>query len=128
MADTPQRSPRLAAYRGEYRKNLREKIDADGALADIEKVNKKIKAKWKTLDPAQVGALKLLSDNSWRKLGKLLPDLKAVEHDPGEYAENLARDQMNARLAEIYATAHSRIVGRGSDGAVPADDSPSTTH
>jgi hypothetical protein len=128
MADTPQRSPRLAAYRGEYRKNLREKIDADGALADIEKVNKKIKAKWKSLEPAQVGALKLLSDNSWRKLGKLLPDLKAVEHDPGEHAENLARDQMNVRLAEIYAAAHSRIDGRGSGGALPLDVGSKSTH
>lgn len=128
MTDSPHKSPRLAAYRGEYRKNLREKIDADGALADIEKVNKKIKAKWKSLEPAQVGALKLLSDNSWRKLGKLLPDLKAVEHDPGEHAENLARDQMNVRLAELYAAAHSRIDGRGSGGVVPADDSPATTH
>lgn len=128
MADIPQRSPRLAGFRGEYRKNLREKIDADGALADIEKVNQKIKAKWKSLEPAQVGALKLLADNSWRKLGKLLPDLKAVEHDPGEHAEALARDAMNVRLAELYATAHSRIDGRGSAGALSSDAGSESTH
>lgn len=124
MAEGAHKSPRLAAHRGEYRKILRDKLDAEKALEEIQCVEDQINSEWRELAPAQVGALRVLLESKWRKVNKFLPDPKAVEHDPGEYSEQLARDQLNARLAELYATANSRLDGRGSEGVADADATP----
>ena len=117
MADSPSRSPRLAAWRGENRKILREKLNAEGAIEDIALVDKTVRDNWKTVEPAQVGALKLLADNAWRKLAKVLPDVKAVEHDVGENAEEMTRERLNERLAAIVGRANRSTDGRGSTGS-----------
>lgn len=128
MADGAHKSPRLAAHRGEYRKILREKINAEDALEEISHVEQQIKSKWESLAPAQVGALKVLLESKWRKVNKFLPDPKALEHDPGEYAEALARDQLNVRIAELYARVDSRAHGRGGEGIAGANAGSDSTH
>lgn len=129
MADTDVKSnPRLLAYRGEARKILRDKINAEAALDEIEQIESKLHSKAGKLSAPAVGALKAVLESKWKRVAKILPDIKAVEHDPGEHAEKLARDQLNLRLAELYAAAHSRIDGPGSTGVVQPPESPATTH
>jgi hypothetical protein len=128
VSDHPQQSPRLAAWRGESRKILRDKLKAESAIEDLDMVNETVKAKWSDLNPAQVGALKLLADNAWRKLAKVLPDVKAVEHDIGENAEKLTREALNERLAALHAGANRRLDGRGSEGSAGTDPGAPTAH
>jgi 6-pyruvoyl-tetrahydropterin synthase len=63
-----------------YRDVARENIQIGVCLAIIDKVDKKLMAEHEQMDLATVPALKLLCDNQWRKLAKVLPDLKQVEH------------------------------------------------
>lgn len=129
MADSQiEKSPRLAAWRGETRKILRDKLKAEKAIDDLDLVNETVRTLWNDLSAPQVGALKLLADNAWRKLAKVLPDLKAVEHDIGENAEKLTRDAVNERLAALHAGADRRLNGRRGEGSAGVDDRPETAH
>lgn len=129
MSDSPvEKSPRLQAWRGETRKVLRDKLKAERAIDDLDMVNDTVRTKWGELSAPQVGALKLLADNAWRKLAKVLPDVKAVEHDVGENTEKLTRDLLNERLAALHAGARRRLDGRGSAGSAESDDGTSTAH
>jgi hypothetical protein len=129
VTDSPvEKSTRLQAWRGETRKILRDKLKAESAIDDLDMVSATVKAKWEELSAPQVGALKLLADNAWRKLAKVLPDVKAVEHDVGENAEKLTRDVLNERLAAIQSRANRRIDGRGSEGSAGDHDGTGATH
>lgn len=129
MADQQtEKDGHLHNWRGARRQSLREKIKAEALLDDLELIRKQCMDNAPTMTANQVGALKLAADIATKQLSKVLPDVKAVEHDPGEHTEKLARDTLNVRIAELYARANSRIDGRGSAGALPSDDSPATTH
>ena len=120
-------SSRLAAWRGERRTELRNMIKAEELLESLEVIRTEALGK-KKIAANRVGALKLAADIAYRQLAKVLPDVKAVEHDPGEHTERLARDQINARLAELYAATHSRIDGSGSTGTALVIGSEAKTH
>ena len=128
MSDVPQRSPKLAKYRGEYRKDLREKLNAEQAIEEIGALENQLSTGAGTLSAAAVGALKTVLESKWKKVAKILPDLKSVERETGETAEQLAREALNVRLAELHAAAHSRVNGSGSTGIIPAPESGTTTH
>jgi hypothetical protein len=102
-------------------------IKAEELLESLEVIRAEALTK-KKLNANRVGALKLAADIAYRQLAKVLPDVKAVEHDPGEHTEKLARDQINARLAELYAATHSRIDGSGSAGTALITGSETKTH
>ena len=128
MADNPeQRSARLNEWRGVQRQELRNMIKAEQLLADLENIRAQAQGP-KKLSPAKVGALKLAADIACKLLTKVLPDVKAVEHDPGEHTEQLAREQLNLRIAELYALATSRLNGSGGAGTLQAPESGPTTH
>lgn len=107
---------------------LREQIDAEKCLETIGEVEKVLAEQWESIGRNQVAALKLRVDAAFKKLAKILPDVKAVEHDPGEHAEELTRERINERLAELYARTNSRANGRGGEGAAVSDSDASTTH
>jgi hypothetical protein len=121
-------SPRLAAYRGEARQILREKLKAEEALADIEKTEQLLADNYKTLSAPQVGALRAVLESKWRKVAKILPDLKAVEHEPGENAERLTRDQMQHELTVLHARVAERMHGRGTAADSVAVPGTGPTH
>lgn len=129
MADhQTEKDGHLHNWRGARRQSLREKIKAEALLDDLELIRKQCMDKADSMTANHVGALKLAADIAAKQLAKVLPDVKAVEHDPGEHTEKLARDTLNVRIAELYAAANSRVDGRGSAGALSPDDGSATTH
>jgi len=57
-----------------------------GIIQDIEEI---LLDKWPTLTKNQIDALKLIVDIQFRKLAKILPDLKLMEHGMGETASKV---------------------------------------
>jgi hypothetical protein len=107
---------------------LREAIQAEKLLSDLEVIRKRAMRTAKKMSANEVGALKLSADIACRQLAKVLPDVKAVEHDPGEHAENLTREALNERLAAIFAGVRERLDGRRSAGSDPVDVGAAPTH
>lgn len=129
MADSPiERSRRLQSWRGETRKILRDKLNAEKAIDDIALVDKTVREKWQRMSAPQVGALKLLADNSWRKLAKVLPDVKAVEVDIGEHSEESDRDVLLNRIAALHRRATERLERQRAEGAPASSDGSGATH
>lgn len=58
---------------------LRESLKAGEYLRQLDMISDKVNGNWESMDTAQTGALKLLADLQFRRLAKVLPDLKAVE-------------------------------------------------
>ena len=62
----------------------KQRLSLARSLEIVDLVDKKLLASHEQMDLATVPALKLLCDNQWRRINKLLPDLKAqdvkVEH------------------------------------------------
>lgn len=121
-----ERDGHLHNWRGARRQSLREQIKAEKLLEDLETIRQR--AMTEQLTAIQVGALKLAADIACKQLAKVLPDVKAVEHDPGEHTEKLTRDLLNERLAALQRRADSRIDGRGSEGSAAPDADAATTH
>jgi len=71
--------PTAAGRRAIAREVTRDRIDAGRCLARLAKIEDELEANWRTMDLGEVPALKLLADIQFRKLAKVLPDLKAVE-------------------------------------------------
>ena len=109
-------SKRLRAWRDERRRVLRQKIDAEKALDSIDLVDQTVREKWQDMTPAQVGALRLMADNAWRKVDKFLPSPKTVENEPVEY-DDIDRASIARELADIRA----RLAGRRDTGRVAGD-------
>lgn len=129
MADSDIKSnPRLLAYRGEARAILRDKVKADEALDDIAKTERILADGYETLSAPQVGALKAVLESKWKRVAKALPDLKSVEHEPGEHAERLTRDQMAHELALLHARVAGRLHGRGVEPDPSAVPGAGSTH
>jgi hypothetical protein len=118
----------LHNWRGARRQSLREQIKATDLLTDMELIRKQCMENAPTMSANHVGALKLAADIAAKQLAKVLPDVKAVEHDPGEHTERLQRDTLNVRIAELYAAANRRLDGRGSSGTVSGDIGAESTH
>lgn len=129
MADPQtEKDGHLHNWRGARRKTLREMIKAEQLLTDLEVIRKRAKRNAKKMSANEIGALKLAADIACRQLAKVLPDVKAVEHDPGEHAERLTREALNERLAALQSRANSRLDGRGSEGSGGVSNGAGSTH
>lgn len=49
-------------------------------MSKLDWIEKQVETRLSTLDLGEVPALKLLADIQFRKLAKVLPDLKAIDH------------------------------------------------
>jgi len=58
---------------------LREGLKGREYLRQLDNIDKIVSDEWKTLDGPQIQALKLKADLQFRRLAKVLPDLKATE-------------------------------------------------
>lgn len=58
----------------------RERLRASVCIKNLEWVESEIRERLQQLDLAEVPALRLYADIQLRKMAKVLPDLKAVEH------------------------------------------------
>jgi hypothetical protein len=72
--------PNNNRYKSLSRDRIRESIDAGKCLARIENVLDLLHGGYLQLGPEETMALRAAMDGSFRLLGKVLPDLKAVEH------------------------------------------------
>ena len=64
----------------QYRREaLREELQAREYLRQIDQVNTDVSENWQILSSEQISALRLKSDINFKRLAKVLPDLKAVE-------------------------------------------------
>ena len=61
------------------RENLREELKAREYLRQLDEVAGDVSENWRTLSSEQVSALRLKSDLNFKRLAKVLPDLKAIE-------------------------------------------------
>ena len=68
---------------------LRERLRPFDSLDLINEVQEIVKQEWETLGKNQIDALKLQCDIQFRKLSKVLPDLKAMDHNMGDTASNV---------------------------------------
>jgi len=59
---------------------LREELKAREYLRQLDEVASEVTENWKSLSSEQVAALRLKTDLNFKRLAKVLPDLKAVEH------------------------------------------------
>ncbi len=68
---------------------LRERMRPFDALDIINEVQDIVRDQWEVLGKNQIDALKLQVDIQFRKLTKVLPDLKAMDHSVGESASKV---------------------------------------
>lgn len=68
---------------------LRDRLRPFDAVDTINEIQIIIKDEWRMLGKNQIDALKLQSDIQFRKLSKLLPDLKAMDHSVGDTASKV---------------------------------------
>jgi hypothetical protein len=68
---------------------LRERMRPFDALDIINEVQDIVRDQWEVLGKNQIDALKLQVDIQCRKLSKVLPDLKAMDHSVGESASKV---------------------------------------
>ena len=68
---------------------LRDRLRPFDAVDTINEIQTIIRDEWRTMGKNQVDALKLQSDIQFRKLSKILPDLKAMDHSVGETASKV---------------------------------------
>ena len=68
---------------------LRERLRPFDALDLINEVQQIVQDEWQNLGKNQIDALKLQCDIQFRKLSKVLPDLKAMDHNMGETASKV---------------------------------------
>ena len=68
---------------------LRDRLRPHESISIINEVEEIIREKWVGLGKNQIDALKLLVDIQFRKLAKVLPDLKVVDGAVGETASKV---------------------------------------
>ena len=61
------------------REALREELQAREYLRQIDQVNTDVTEHWQTLSSEQIAALRLKTDINFKRLAKVLQDLKAIE-------------------------------------------------
>ena len=70
---------RAAKLRQENQDALRARIDGKTCLTKIDSIDQTFSEEWRSLGKNQVDALKARAEIQFRKLAKVLPDLKSVE-------------------------------------------------
>jgi hypothetical protein len=68
---------------------FRERLRPQDALDILEEVQNTVRDQWEVLSKNQIDALKLQSDIQFRKLAKIIPDIKAMDHNIGETASKV---------------------------------------
>ena len=58
---------------------LRDKLKAGEYIKQIDEVSTTLQAQWQSLDRDQLSGLKLIADINFKRLNKVLPDLKSIE-------------------------------------------------
>lgn len=61
------------------REALREELQAREYLRQLQEVDDSLSSNWRVLTSEQVAALRLRTDINFKRLAKVLPDLKAIE-------------------------------------------------
>ena len=79
---------------------------APGDVERLEAIQVRLKEAGPNLSPRALQALKLEIETIFRKLAKILPDEKVVEHDIGEnVAGSISDDELDTRIAELLRKA-----------------------
>lgn len=78
------RKKRAQKIREQRQEAIRESLKAQEYLRQLETTAKTIQKEWKSMSSEQSSALRLLADINFKRLAKVLPDLKVVEHSGGE--------------------------------------------
>lgn len=68
---------------------IRERLRPHDCVDIINEIESTLRDEWSNLGKNQVDGLKLLADIEFRKLAKILPDLKAMDHGIGETASKV---------------------------------------
>jgi len=68
---------------------LRERLRPFDALDIINEVQGIVQDQWEQLSKNQIDALKLQTDIQFRKLSKIIPDVKAMDHGVGDTASKV---------------------------------------
>ena len=58
---------------------IRETLQASEYLRQLESIANTVNEEWKSLTTEQIQSLKLLADINYKRLNKVLPDLKSIE-------------------------------------------------
>lgn len=66
------------------RDNLREELQAREYLRQLQEIDKELCDNWKQMKSDSVAALRLRADINFKRLAKVLPDIKAIEHSGPE--------------------------------------------
>jgi len=93
------------------RDELRSQIDGKALLEDIADIARILHAKeapHDKLHAVKVGALKAAADIKLRLLGKVLPDVKAVEVDKGEHWLSVSDAELDERIEQLRSQLESR--------------------
>ena len=69
----------ITKQRKQRREALREELKAREYLRQLDIIDSELADNWKTLSSENVAALRLKADLNFKRLAKVLPDLKAVE-------------------------------------------------
>lgn len=83
---------------------LRDRLRPADAITAIREIEGILLDEWRGLTRNQIDALKLRTDIQFRKLSKVLPDLKAMDHNVGDTASkvtfvlNLGETQATQRI------------------------------
>lgn len=93
--------------RRETRRKLRERIDGAQALDTLTAIDKELAERGREMKAVEMGAMKLRVEIARTKLDKVLPDLKAVEHEIGESLAELADSELESRLAQLIGKART---------------------
>lgn len=99
--------------RRETRRKLRERIDGAEALETLGEIDHELATRGKEMKAVEMGALKLRVEIARTKLDKVLPDLKAVEHEIGESLAELADAELESRLALLLGKTRTPATSAG---------------
>lgn len=104
------------ADRNKNRQVMRGKIDGVELLEDVIKIAKDLAkcARLGNINPQTVAALRASADIQLKVLNKVLPDVKSVENDEGEYSSSMNDRDLNERIRQLI----DRFNERGGDAGV----------
>lgn len=103
----------MSSDKEKHRKKLRERIPVAKLLRDVEEIADVLygkqgpydatsdKAKVEKLHAVRVGALKASADLKLKLIAKVLPDLKAVEHELGDSFDNVTEQELDERIERV---------------------------
>lgn len=112
-------TPNELSYRlrRDRRKVMREQIDGEAAIRELVTIEERLKGAGADLSSNELGGLKLRAEIQRIRLGKVLPDLKSVEHDIGDGLADIADSELETRIAELIGKAGALLASEGKEPA-----------